>query len=168
MSGFRLGKFFGVNVNIDWSWLLIFTLVSWSLASTFRQVHPEWTTATQLGLALIAALLFFLSVLAHELAHSLVANARKHPVRSITMFFFGGVSNIQKEPTTPWNEFIITIVGPLTSFILGGLFIILGTGGAILNGVSMQTRLECYPGLGRSAQYFSGWDQSIFCWGFST
>jgi len=49
------------------------------------------------------------------------------------MFLFGGVSNIQKEPTTPWNEFIITIVGPLTSFVLGGLFIILGTGGAILN-----------------------------------
>ncbi len=88
MSGFRLGKFFGVNVNIDWSWLLIFTLVSWSLASTFGQVHPEWSTAMQLGLALIAAVLFFLSVLAHELAHSLVANARKHPVRSITMFLF--------------------------------------------------------------------------------
>jgi Zn-dependent protease len=136
MSGFRLGKFFGVNVNIDWSWLLIFTLVSWSLAATFSQVHPEWTTATRLGLAIIAALLFFLSVLLHELAHSLVANARKHPVRSITMFLFGGVSNIQKEPTTPWDEFIITIVGPLTSFILGFMFIVLGAGGAILNGIN--------------------------------
>ncbi len=136
MSGFRLGKFFGVNVNIDWSWLLIFTLVTWSLASTFMQVHPTWTVATQLGLALIAALLFFLSVLLHELAHSLVANARKHPVRSITMFLFGGVSNIQKEPTSPWNEFIITIVGPLTSFILGGLFLLLGAGGVILNNLN--------------------------------
>ncbi|HLO14167.1 MAG TPA: site-2 protease family protein [Anaerolineales bacterium] len=133
MSGFRLGKFFGVNVNIDWSWLLIFTLVSWSLASTFRQFHPEWSASTQLGLALIAALLFFLSVLLHELAHSLVANARKHPVRSITMFLFGGVSNIQKEPTTPWNEFIITIVGPLTSFLLGFLFLLLGSRGVIFN-----------------------------------
>ncbi len=110
MSGFRLGKFFGINVHIDWSWLLIFTLVTWSLASTFRQVHPEWTGFDQLALALVAALLFFLSVLAHEIAHSLVANARGHPVRRITMFLFGGVSNIQKEPTTPWNEFIITIV----------------------------------------------------------
>lgn len=133
MSGFRLGKFFGVNVNIDWSWFFIFTMVCWSLASTFGQVHPEWSTATRLGLALIAALLFFLSVLAHELAHSLVANARKHPVRSITMFLFGGVSNIQKEPTTPWNEFIITIVGPLTSFVLGGLFLLLSTRAALLN-----------------------------------
>src|SRR5512142_1449770 len=132
MSGFRLGKFFGVNVDIDWSWLLIFALVTWSLAATFMQVHPAWTAATQLGLALIAALLFFLSVLLHELAHSLVANARKHPVRNITLFLFGGVSNIQKEPTSPWNEFIITIVGPLTSFILGGLFILLGARGVLL------------------------------------
>lgn len=133
MSGFRLGKFFGINVHIDWSWLLIFTLVTWSLASTFRQVHQEWTGFNQLALAFVAALLFFLSVLAHEIAHSLVANARGHPVHSITMFLFGGVSNIQKEPTTPWNEFIITIVGPLTSLILGGLFLLLGTRGAILS-----------------------------------
>ena len=132
MSGFRLGKFFGINVNIDWSWILIFALVTWSLASTFKQIHPEWTIVEQLALAVVAALLFFLSVLAHEIAHSLVANARGHPVHSITMFLFGGVSNIQKEPTTPWNEFIITIVGPLTSLILGGLFLLLGTGGAIL------------------------------------
>ncbi|HEX9386086.1 MAG TPA: site-2 protease family protein [Anaerolineales bacterium] len=141
MSGFRLGKFFGINVHIDWSWLLIFTLVTWSLASTFRQVHPEWTGFNQLALALIAALLFFLSVLAHEIAHSLVANARAHPVRSITMFLFGGVSNIQKEPTTPWNEFIITIVGPLTSLILGGLFLLLGTGGAILRNAPISDLL---------------------------
>src|SRR6266508_580737 len=154
MSGFRLGKFFGVNVNIDWSWLLIFVLVSWSLASMFGQAHPEWTTFTQLGLALVAALLFFLSVLAHELAHSLVANARKHPVRSITMFLFGGVSNIQKEPTTPWNEFIITIVGPLTSLILGGLFLLLGTGGAILNNVLMSNPLGTLSRLGPLSTIF--------------
>ena len=154
MSGFRLGKVFGVNVNIDWSWLLIFALVSWSLASTFIQAHPEWSPVTQFGLALMAALLFFLSVLAHELAHSLVANARKHTVRSITMFLFGGVSNIQKEPTTPWNEFIITIVGPLTSFILGGLFILLGTRGAILNGVSMSKPVVLLSRLGPLSTMF--------------
>jgi Zn-dependent protease/CBS domain-containing protein len=148
MSGFRLGKFFGINVQIDWSWLLIFTLVTWSLASTFRQVHPEWSAFDQLALALVAALLFFLSVLAHEIAHSLVANARGHPVRSITMFLFGGVSNIQKEPTTPWNEFIITIVGPLTSLILGGLFLLLGTGSAILQGVSVSDLLRTLTRLG--------------------
>ena len=154
MSGFRLGKVFGVNVNIDWSWLLIFALVTWSLASTFIQAHPEWSPVTQFGLAVMAALLFFLSVLAHELAHSLVANARKHTVRSITMFLFGGVSNIQKEPTTPWNEFIITIVGPLTSFILGGLFILLGTRGAILNGFSMSKPVVLLSRLGPLSTMF--------------
>ncbi len=157
MSGFRLGKFFGVNVDIDWSWLLIFALVSWSLVATFSQMHPEWTFPTQLGLALIAALLFFLSVLLHELAHSLVANARKHPVRNITLFLFGGVSNIQKEPTTPWNEFIITIVGPLTSFILGGIFIMLGAGGAFLSGIdnlSAANPLEMLARLGPLSTIF--------------
>ena len=148
MSGFRLGKFFGINVQIDWSWLLVFTLVTWSLPSTFRQVHPEWTAFDQLALALVAALLFFLSVLAHEIAHSLVANARRHPVRSITMFLFGGVSNIQKEPTTPWNEFIITIVGPLTSLLLGGLFLLLGAGGAVLNGIRATNAMEALSRLG--------------------
>lgn len=148
MSGFRLGKFFGINVQIDWSWLLIFTLVTWSLASSFRQIHPEWTGFDQAALALVAALLFFLSVLTHEIAHSLVANARGHPVRSITMFLFGGVSNIQKEPTTPWNEFIITIVGPLTSLILGGLFLFLGAGTAILNGIRTSTPMEALSRLG--------------------
>jgi Zn-dependent protease len=154
MSGFRLGKFFGVNVNIDWSWLLIFALVTWSLTSTFRQVHPEWGVSTQLGLAVIAALLFFLSVLLHELAHSLVANARKHPVRSITMFLFGGVSNIQKEPTTPWNEFIITIVGPLTSLILGGIFILLGTKGAVFNNGFMADPLRVLSRIGPLSTIF--------------
>ncbi len=159
MSGFRLGKFFGVNVNIDWSWLLIFTLVTWSLASTFSQVHPEWALPTQLSLALIAALLFFLSVLLHELAHSLVANARKHPVRSITLFLFGGVSNIQKEPTSPWNEFIITIVGPLTSFILGFLFIMVGAGGAILSGLNNLTAVNPLQMLSRIGPL-----STIFLW----
>lgn len=138
MSGFRLGKFFGINVHIDWSWLFIFVLVIWSLASTFRQVHPEWASVEGWALAVVAALLFFLSVLAHEIAHSLVANARGHPVRNITMFLFGGVSNIQKEPTTPWNEFIITIVGPLTSLILGGLFLLLGSSGVPLRGLAQE------------------------------
>jgi Zn-dependent protease len=110
MSGFRLGKFFGINVHIDWSWLLIFTLVTWSLASTFRQVHPEWSSFDQVALALVAALLFFLSVLAHEIAHSLVANARGHPVRSITMFLFGGVSNIQRNPPRPGTNLLLRLL----------------------------------------------------------
>jgi Zn-dependent protease/CBS domain-containing protein len=136
MNGFRIGKIFNINIHIDWSWLLIFGLVTWSLASSFSQVHADWTPPMRWGMALLAALLFFLSVVAHELAHSLVARAQGVPVRNITLFMFGGVSNIQKEPASPINEFLVAIVGPLTSFILGGLFLLLGTGGLALNNVT--------------------------------
>lgn len=136
MRGLHLGKFFGVLVKIGWSWLLIFATVSWSLASTFGQAYSEWTFSTKLEVASLAALLFFLSMLPPELAHSLVANSRKHPVRNITLFPFGGVSDIQMEPTSPWNEFGITIAEPMPSFGLGGSFILWGTREAILNKLS--------------------------------
>ena len=139
MNGFRLGRFFGIDLRIDWSWLLIFALVSWSLNSMFREIHPEWTTVAQWGLALAGALLFFISVLAHELAHSVVARTRGLPVKNITLFLFGGVSNIQKEPTSPMSELLIAIVGPLTSFLLGGIFLVLGLGSVALGDISLPT-----------------------------
>ncbi len=122
-SGFSIGRIFGINIRIDWSWLFIFALIAWNLATVFAAAHPSWDLGLAWGTALIAALLFFASVLAHELAHSLVARARGVPVRSITLFLFGGVSNIQREPSSPFDEFLITIVGPLTSIVLGFLFI---------------------------------------------
>ena len=132
MSGFRIGKIFGITIQVDWSWLLIFALVSWSLASTFSVIHQEWDPFTRWSLALGAALLFFLSVLAHEVAHSVVARLRKIPVRNITLFLFGGVSNIQREPNSPFSELIITIVGPLVSLILGVVFLFIGAGTVFL------------------------------------
>ncbi len=123
MGGFRIGRIFGIDIRIDWSWLFIFVLVAWDLATTFIQMHAGWTTGLAWLTAISAALLFFGSVLAHELAHSLVARARGVPVRSITLFLFGGVSNIQREPPSPFAEFLITIVGPITSLVLGFLFI---------------------------------------------
>ncbi|NJC94843.1 MAG: hypothetical protein FIB03_00660, partial [Anaerolineae bacterium] len=128
-----LGKIFGINIRIDWSWLLIFTLITWSLASSFGTVHPEWTTYMTWGLALSAALLFFASILAHELAHAVVARYRGVPVRNITLFVFGGISNNQREPDSPFTEFIVTVVGPLTSFILGSVFMVLGAGTFAVN-----------------------------------
>jgi Zn-dependent protease/predicted transcriptional regulator len=124
-SGFRVGKAFGIEIRADWSWLLILVLVIWNLSTTFSGVHRDWGPVLVWGIAIVAALLFFGSVLAHELAHSLVARARGIPVRDITLFLFGGVSNIQREPAAPGAEFFMAIVGPLTSLVLGGLLVLL-------------------------------------------
>lgn len=137
-GGIRIGRLFGVNIHIDWSWLFIFVLVTWNLAAVFGQFHPEWGGGLQWGLSLLAALLFFGSVLAHELAHSLVAKARGVPVRNITLFLFGGVSNIQREPETPQGEFVMAILGPVTSLVIGGVLLLVagalaGPLGAVAN-----------------------------------
>jgi Zn-dependent protease/CBS domain-containing protein len=147
-NGFGIGKIFGINIRIDWSWLLIFALVSWSLAATLGQIHANWNVWMQWGLAILAALLFFASVLAHELAHSLVARANGVPVRNITLFLFGGVSNIQREPNSPLSELLFTVVGPLTSFILGAIFLVLGVGSFALNHVTLTDPLTALSQIG--------------------
>lgn len=125
-GGFKIGKIFGITIYIDPSWLLIFALVTWNLAAgVFPTTHPDWGLPLTLLVSIVAALLFFASVLAHELAHSVVAKARGIPVRNITLFLFGGVSNIQREPSSPRIEFFMAIVGPLTSIALGILFLLL-------------------------------------------
>jgi len=126
-SGFRVGTLFGISIHVDWSWILIFLLVTWNLAgAVFPALHPDWSIGMNIALGIAASLLFFVSILLHELAHSLVAKARGLPVRRITLFFFGGVSNIEREPPSPSTEFLMAIVGPLTSLLLGFGFIWLG------------------------------------------
>ena len=101
-NGLKIGKIFGIRIYIDWSWLFIFVLVTSNLGSgVFGTLHPDWSPVLRWALAIIAALVFFASVLAHELAHSIVAKMRGIPVRNITLFLFGGVSNIEREPTSP-------------------------------------------------------------------
>jgi Zn-dependent protease/CBS domain-containing protein len=126
-SGLKIGQLFGINIRVDWSWLLIFLLVTWNLGAAFNDIHGDWSVALVLGTAVVAALLFFTSVMVHEFAHSLVAKARGVNVKSITLFLFGGVSNIERDPDSPTSEFLITIVGPLTSFVLGIALLILST-----------------------------------------
>jgi Zn-dependent protease/predicted transcriptional regulator len=127
-SGVHIGRIFGINIQIDWSWVFIFLLVTWSLAvGLFPSWHPDWSPALSWVVALSASILFFASVLIHELAHSLVAKAKGLPVRRITLFLFGGVSNLEREPPSPKAEFIITIVGPVTSLALGAFFLMLSS-----------------------------------------
>jgi Zn-dependent protease/predicted transcriptional regulator len=136
-SGFRIGRVFGIDIEIDWSWLFIFILIAWDLSTVFDQLHPTWAVSVVWSAAIAAALLFFISVLLHELAHSLVAQSQGVPVRSITLFLFGGVSDIQREPPSPRAEFLITIVGPLTSLVIGVVLLVLA--GTTANPINTMT-----------------------------
>lgn len=123
-QGFRIGRLFGIDIVIDWTWLIIFALVTYSLGQMLGDFRPEWDSALRWGIAGVSALLFFGSVLAHELAHSLVSQAYGNPVDSITLFLFGGVAKIREEPDTPQSEFLMAIVGPATSFVIGVLLLL--------------------------------------------
>ena len=121
-GSFRIGKIAGIDIFIHVSWLIIIVLLTWSLATGwFPVLYPGWSTITYWVVSLIAALLLFVAVLVHELAHSLVARARGLQVKNITLFIFGGVSNIEQEPQTPGVEFQMAFVGPLTSLVIGGV-----------------------------------------------
>lgn len=118
-NGIPLGKVFGIRLTIDVSWLVVFFVVCWNLATVFSTWHPAWTPVASLGLAFLAAVLFFGSVLAHELAHSIVARGYGIPVREVRLFLFGGVTKLEEEPASPEAELATTIVGPITSVGLG-------------------------------------------------
>lgn len=121
-TGFRIAKILGIPIYLDASWLLIFGLITYELAMNFRQLHPQWTPSEHWTLGILTSLLFFGSVLFHELAHSVVALHYKIPVHSITLFLFGGVARIGREPSKPIQEFNIAVAGPLASFFLAGAF----------------------------------------------
>jgi Zn-dependent protease/CBS domain-containing protein len=140
----RIGRLFGIELLVDSSWVLIFVLVTWSLASLFTQWHPDWAPGTSFVVAIFAALAFFFSVLLHEIAHSLVARAYGVPVRDITLHMFGGVSNIEREPPTPGAEFLIAIVGPITSVVIGVALLIVG---AVVSGRPYGNATEIDPTL---------------------
>ncbi len=124
-SGFALGKIFGIEIRIDGSWVLIFLLISWNWATVLDQVHADWSGVLRWSIAVVAALLFFASVLAHEMAHSLVARSRGIPVSNIRLHLFGGVANLQREPDSPGSEFIMAVLGPVTSLVIGGALLLI-------------------------------------------
>lgn len=118
--GLTIGKLFGVEIALDWSLVLIFLLITVSLGgSVFPTWHPDWTAAMTWTTAGATALVFFLSILLHELAHALVANAYDLRVNRITLFLFGGMASVELEPSRPREEALMAIVGPIVSIALG-------------------------------------------------
>lgn len=124
-STIRLGKIAGIPIGIHYSWFAVLVFFSWSLATRLLpSLNGGWSTATYWAIGVVAALLLFVSVLIHELAHSVVARARGFPVEGITLFLLGGVSSLKAEARGPRDEFIIAAVGPAASLVLAGLLLL--------------------------------------------
>jgi Zn-dependent protease len=121
----KLGRIFGVEIGLHYSWFLIAVLITLSLAQQFQLTNAEWSSGLRWGLALITAVLFFASIVAHELSHALVAKARGLPVRSITLFALGGVAQMERDAADAKTEFWMGIVGPITSFVIGVFCLVL-------------------------------------------
>ncbi len=122
-GGIPIGRAFGIPIRLHYSWFVIFILVTWALAANYFPVtQPTWSLGMKIGAGLVTSLLFFGSVLLHELMHSLVAIKQGTQVQSITLFILGGVSQITGEPRTAKDEFRMAGAGPLSSLVLGGIF----------------------------------------------
>ena len=118
-SSIRLGRVFGIEVGLHYSWFLIALLIVMSLSAQFQAEHSGWGPAVIWTTSLMTALLFFATLLAHELSHALVARSHGLTTRAITLFALGGVAQIEKEPEDPKTEFLVGIVGPFSSAVIG-------------------------------------------------
>jgi Zn-dependent protease/predicted transcriptional regulator len=119
-TGIRLGRIAGVEITADWSLFIVFLLIAFSLATgLFPAWHPDWSAGTSMLTALGAALLFFGSVLAHELSHALVGRRGGVAVRRITLFVFGGMAHMENEPPSWGAELRMAIAGPIVSILIG-------------------------------------------------
>jgi len=133
-TSWRVGRIAGIEVRIDSSWAVIALLITYSMYLRLSVLYPELSGGGAVGLAIVSAVLFFGSVLVHELAHAVVSQARGIRVQDITLFLFGGATRARVESRGPGDEFLIALVGPLTSGILAGLFgIVAGLGGGVLS-----------------------------------
>ena len=121
-----LGRILGIPIGLDYSWFLIFVLITWTMAvGYYPSEFKDWPTAQYWIVGGATAIMLFVSVLLHELGHSLVAMHYKIRVRSITLFIFGGISQIGAEPTSATAQFWVSIAGPAVSFALAVFFFLL-------------------------------------------
>jgi Zn-dependent protease len=121
-GSWRVGRIAGIEVGIHYTWLLALFIFTWLLGQGFSATYPGWYSYYYWIAGFLATFTLFISVLIHELAHSLVARSRGLSVSSITLFILGGVSNLAEEPENPGVEFAMAIVGPLSSIALGFIF----------------------------------------------
>lgn len=122
-SSFKLFKVFGIEIRLDISWFIVFALFAYYFGfNYFPAVLPGVNNGIIAIVTFITVILFFTSVLVHEMSHSLVAKSKGTPVERITLFLFGGMAQIEKEPETPVNEFTMAIAGPVASFVLAIIF----------------------------------------------
>lgn len=122
---FTIASIRGIAISVHWSWLLAIVIITWSLGGYYSAQFPQWGPTAAVAIALLSAVLLFVTVLLHELAHSFTARANGLPVNSITLFIFGGISNLTQEPQLARVEFLVAIAGPLASLALAGLFYVL-------------------------------------------
>ena len=121
-ASFRIGRVFGIPIEINASWGIVFLLLTFVLAQEFGDSRLRWPIAQRWTVAMAMTILLFMSVLAHELSHSVLAKRQGIPVHGITLFIFGGVSRLSREPDGPWKEFVIAVIGPVSSLLLAGIF----------------------------------------------
>jgi len=120
--GLRIGKILGIPIYLHSTWVIIFAAITYIIAMQFTQDHPQWSVQQHWIVGVLTSLLFFASVLFHELSHSVVAQHYKIRVVSITLFIFGGVARIERDPSKAIQEFNIAIAGPLASGFLAAAF----------------------------------------------
>ncbi|MBO0684853.1 MAG: M50 family metallopeptidase, partial [Candidatus Dormibacteraeota bacterium] len=122
----RLGRLFGIEIGFNWSLAFIFALVAWTLAGGVLPLEvPHQSLPAYWVTGLTGAALYFGGLLAHELSHALVARRSGMEVAGITLWLFGGVSQLRGDPRSPGSEALITVVGPLASLVVGGVMFVL-------------------------------------------
>jgi len=124
-NSFKVGTIGGINIYVNYTWLIAVAFLTWSLGDYYATTFAGWSQGTAYVLGAVSAILLFVTVLIHELSHSFTARARGLPVHEITLFIFGGVSSLTREPDTPRTELLVAVAGPLASLALSGIFFLL-------------------------------------------
>jgi len=129
---FTLARIAGIRIGVNWSWLIVLALIVWTLESTvFPDSNPGLATGTYVSMAIVAAILFFASLLLHELGHALQAKREGMEIDGITLWLFGGFARFKGMFPSAGAELRIAIAGPLVSLLLGALFVVIAVAGGL-------------------------------------